>query len=47
MLVLAHSGFEAAIELPPIRDVQDDVARLKKDRDRFRGPSILRAEDEN
>lgn len=42
---LAHSGFEAAIELPPIRDVQDDVARLKKDRDRL-GAVNLRAEDE-
>lgn len=42
---LAHSGFEAAIELPPIRDVQDDVARLKKDRDRL-GAVNLRAENE-
>ncbi len=42
---LAHSGFEAAITLPPIRDVQDDVSRLKKDRDRL-GAVNLRAEDE-
>ncbi|MGH1405589.1 MAG: chromosome segregation protein SMC [Rhodomicrobiaceae bacterium] len=42
---LAHSGFEAAISLPPMRDVRDDVARLKKDRERL-GAVNLRAEDE-
>lgn len=42
---LAHSGFEAAITLPAIRDVQDDVSRLKKDRDRL-GAVNLRAENE-
>ena len=42
---LAHSGFEAAITLPPMRNVRDDVARLKKDRERL-GAVNLRAEDE-
>lgn len=42
---LALSGFEAAIQLPPLSDVEQDVARLKRDRDRL-GAVNLRAEDE-
>lgn len=42
---LALSGFEAAIQLPPLKDVEADVARLKLEREKL-GPVNLRAEDE-